>query len=368
MILRLVPDYVRGFTAYTPSRPDPELMRLYGVNRLVRCNNNENPLGPPPAARKILEGFDWSRAALYPNGDGFYLRNALAEKFGKHPEQFLVGNGSCEIIGSVIKAFCGAGDNIVTADKTFAVYEWVGVFLGLEVRLVPLRNFGFDAEAMLAAIDERTKVVFVCNPNNPTGAWWDRETMTSFLEGVAGRCIVVADEAYIEYVEQPGFPDAMELLDAWPNLLTFRTFSKMYGLAGLRAGYLCGSREAVDVVRRTHVAYSVNVLAQEAARAALADDREHILATRAAAAGARKILIEAFMAMGLEYVAGEGCFVMVRTPMSDTLLYRQLMRRGFMVRTMTGFRFPNWVRVSLGLQEDMLGLCDALKDILAELR
>ena len=238
----LVPAYIKRFEAYIPSRPDDELKKLYGCDRLYRLNNNENPLGPPPAARAIIERFRPPKAGIYPSGDSYYMRLRLAERFGLDPDRFIVGNGANEVIAFVIKAFCEQGDNIVTADKTFAVYEWVAEFSGFEARLVPLRSFGFDDEAMLAAIDARTKIIFVCNPNNPTGTYWDEARLRRFLDEVAGRQIVVVDEAYCEFVERPDYPDAIKLLADYPNLVSFRTFSKMYGLAGLRIGYLAGAR------------------------------------------------------------------------------------------------------------------------------
>jgi len=346
-LVELVPPHIRAFEAYVPSRPDPELCRTYHVKRLHRLNNNENPLGPPPAAQRILSGFEPPRAAVYPSGDSYYLRTALGQRFGKDPERFLVGNGSCEVIASVIKAFCDKGDNIITADKTFAVYEWVAEFSGFQARLIPLKNNGFDPEGMLAAMDGRTKILFVCNPNNPTGAWWKRDEMERFLRGVAGRAIVVLDEAYREYVDDDDFPDGMEIMERHKNVVVFRTFSKMYALAGLRVGYVCGQKDVIDYIRRTHVVYSVNSLGQPAAAAALENDAEHIAATRAMVARANELLLPAFDELGLPYVSGAGNFVMVRTPASDSLMYRHLMRRGVMVRTMTVFRFPNWIRITL---------------------
>ncbi|WP_147822023.1 pyridoxal phosphate-dependent aminotransferase [Salidesulfovibrio onnuriiensis] len=361
---RLVPAHVQGFEAYYPSKPDPELMRLFKVDHLHRLNNNENAMGPPPEAGRIVDGFPPRQVPVYPNGDCYYLRHQLAEKFGKTPDQFLVGNGSCEVITSVIKAFCEEGDNIITADKTFAVYEWVAEFSGFEARLIPLRNYGVDPDAMLEAIDERTKILFVCNPNNPTGTYWDTATMTRFLDGVGGERIVVIDEAYFEYVEKDDYPDAMRLMERYPNVIAFRTFSKMYALAALRIGYLCGAPEVVDIVRRTHIVYSVNTLAQAAASAALEDDTGFIRATRDMVAEGKELLSGLFDDMGLEHVHGEGNYMMVHVPMSDTLLYRKLMKKGVMVRTMTGFRFPNWIRVSLVQRPVMEAFCQAFREVL----
>ena len=362
---RLVPEHIKRFEAYIPSKPDDELCKLYGCPRLHRLNNNENPLGPPPAARAVIERFPPPRASVYPSGDAFHLRRRLAETFELDPDQFLVGNGANEAITFVIKAFCREGDNIVTADKTFAVYEWVAEFSGFEARLVPLIHLGFDDDGLLRHVDERTKILFLCNPNNPTGTYWSEARLRRFLDRVAGRRIVVVDEAYAEFVEREDYPDGLRLIREYPNLIVFRTFSKMYALAGLRIGYLAGDPEVVDVVRRTCVVYSVNALAQEAALAALGD-AEHVARTRELVRTAKAFLQRELGNLGLEPVSGEGNFVMARLPMSDSLAYRKLMTRGIMVRTMTGFRFPNFIRVTVGPMEAMEAFVEALAGILPE--
>jgi histidinol-phosphate aminotransferase len=358
----LIPDYVLRFEQYRPSRPDAELMRLYGLERIRRLHNNENPLGPPPAVLEVMRAFPVSEMALYPSGDAYSLRLALAGKLGKSPDQFLAGNGSSECIFSVVKAFCRPGDNVITADRTFAVYEWAAQSAGYTVRLVPLKNAAFNDLAMLEAMDRSTRIIFLCNPNNPTGSYWDAKTMDRFLEAVAGRQIVVIDEAYREYVSKPDFPDGMDLIERHPNVIVFRTFSKIYGLAGLRIGYLAGNAETVDIVRRTSMIYSVNRLAQACAEAAIQDD-DHILASRAMVETAKTTLAVFFEEMDLEYLCGEGSFMMVSTPMSDTLLHRMLMKKGIMVRTMTDFRFPNWVRVTMSTPEIMREFMDAFRKV-----
>ena len=361
---KLVPEYVRHFEAYIPSKPDPELLKLYGCSRLFRLNNNENALGPPPAAQEIIHRFPPPRAAVYPSGDAFYLRRKLAERFQLHPDQVLVGNGANEVISFVIKTFCTEGDNIITADKTFAVYEWVAQFSGFEARLVPLKNFGFDDQAMLAQIDDRTKILFVCNPNNPTGSYWDENRLRRFLDRVNGRQIVVLDEAYAEFVTQPDYPDGIRLLNEYSNLVVFRTFSKMYGLAGLRIGYLVGSLDVVNMIRRTCVVYSVNGLAQEAALAAI-DDDDHVVRTRDMVRLGKAFLLRELERLNLPYVSGEGNFVMIKLPFNDSLAYRKLMAQGIMVRTMTGFRFPNYIRVTIAKMEAMEALAQGLAKIVA---
>jgi len=343
----LVPAYVRCFQAYVPSKPDHLLMREYGTPVLHRLNNNENPLGPPPAAARVIADFPPELAAVYPSGDSYDLREALGRRFAISPDRFLVGNGSCEVISSVIKAFCQPGDNIVTADKTFAVYEWVAEFSGIEARLVPLRDYAFDPQGMLDRIDGRTKILFVCNPNNPTGSYWTDRVLIDFLEKVGNGRIVVVDEAYREFVEDDYYPDAVKLMERFPNVVAFRTFSKMYALAGLRSGYLVGTGDVVDMVRRTSVVYSVNVQAQRAALAALSDDAGHIANTRALVREARAYLRRACDELDLETVGGEGNYLMIKVPINDMLMYRRLMKRGMMVRSMTGFRYPGWIRVTL---------------------
>ena len=361
----LVPEYVRCFQAYVPSRPDHLLMREYGAPLLHRLNNNENPLGPPPAAARVIASFPPELAAIYPSGDSYDLREALGHRFAISPERILVGNGSCEVISSVIKAFCQPGDNIVTADKTFAVYEWVAEFSGIEARLVPLRDFAFDPQGMLDRIDRRTKILFVCNPNNPTGSYWTEQVLIDFLEKVGNERIVVVDEAYREFVEDEQYPDAVRLMERFPNVVAFRTFSKMYALAGLRSGYLVGTEEVVDVVRRTSVVYSVNVQAQQAALAALSDDAGHIAATRALVRDAKAYLARVCDGLGLETVVGEGNFLIIKVPINDMLMYRRLMKRGMMVRSMTGFRYPGWIRVTLKQMAVMESFAEALE---AEIR
>jgi histidinol-phosphate aminotransferase len=359
----LVPKYIQEFDAYIPSPPDDVLKRLYKVETLHRLNNNENPLGPPPLALKAIEQFPASQASVYPSGDCYHLRRALADLHGLGPDQFLVGNGANEVITFVIKAFCEAGDNIVTADRTFAVYEWVAEFSDFEARVVPLKNDSFDPNAMIDEIDSRTKLLFVCNPNNPTGTYWDESVFHRFMEGVGPNKVVVLDEAYAEYVDLPDFPDGMKMLDKYPNLVVFRTFSKMYGLAGLRIGYLAASRELVSLIQKTCVVYSVNSLAQVAALAAL-QDADHVLKTREVIAESRELLTSRLEKLGLKVSGGVANYLTVELPMSDTLAYKKLMRKGYMVRSMTGFRCPNHIRVSLSHPEIMEGLAQALKEIL----
>lgn len=362
----LVPPHIQKIDPYIPSKPDDVLRQMFGCPVIYRLNNNENALGPSPKAIEAIQAMDPVQAAVYPSGDAYHLRQKLAEKFGHPPESFIVGNGANEVIAFVINAFCQSGDNIITTDQTFAVYEWVAKFSGYEARLAPLAaDYGYDETAIFSAVDSRTKIIFICNPNNPTGTYWNEERLRKFLDRVGGRQIVVVDEAYGEFVDAPDFPNGMELLREYPNLLVFRTFSKMFALAALRIGYLVGQEKVVDVIRRTCVAYSINTIAQQAAMGSLLDADEHAARTRRMVKEARRFLEAELTRMGLSYISGEGNFLVIRLPMSDTLAYRKLMRQGIMVRTMTGFRFPNHIRVTLGTLPIMEKLIAALKNILS---
>lgn len=362
----LVPSYIQAIEPYIPSKPDDVLKKMFGCSQIYRLNNNENALGPSPKALAAISGMEPKQAAVYPSGDAYHLRYKLAECFGHSPDAFVVGNGANELIAFVIKAFCQQGDNIITADRTFAVYEWVAGFSGFESRLVPLKDYGFDDEAMLAAVDGRTKIIFVCNPNNPTGTYWDEGRLRRFLDRVDGRQIVVLDEAYGEFVEAGDFPRAMSLIGEYPNLVVFRTFSKMFALAALRIGYLAGNEKVVEVIRRTCVVYSVNGLAQLAAVGALEDAEEHIGRTRKMVNEARQFLRGELTRLDLFHFGDQANYMVIRLPISDTLAYRKLMRQGIMVRTMTGFRFPNHIRITLGTIPVMEKFVEALRMVVAD--
>jgi len=209
---RLVPPHVMAFEPDQVAPPDAVLAHRYGVPGLIRLHNNENPLGPPGAARAVLAAVGMGRTIPYPSGDAWMVRRAVAEFLRIDDDMVLAGNGANEVIGAVVKTFCAPGDNLVTADQTFAVAEWVGRAAGVEVRLVPLRDHTFDEAGLLAQVDGRTKLVVICNPNNPTGTWWTHEQLDDFLRRLDGRAIAVVDEAYCEFVDEPGFPRTLSLL------------------------------------------------------------------------------------------------------------------------------------------------------------
>lgn len=350
---RLVPDYIKSFHSYLPSKPDSLLREYFSCGEIIRFNNNENALGPSESAIKAIQGFNPLRNAIYPSGDAYFLREALANYFSKEMDRFLAGNGATELISFVIKAFCSSGDNIITADRTFSVYEWVTEFSGYQVKLVPLEKDAFDDESILNAVDRNTKIIFLCNPNNPTGSYWNRRKLCSFLNRLNGRAIVVVDEAYCEFVEEEDFPNAMDLVEEYSNVVVFRTFSKMFALAALRIGYLYTNRVLADIIRKTAVCYSVNAIAQIAAAAALKDASTQIARTNLMVKESRNYMILELKKRKVEYISGTGNYIMVKVPINDTKFYRLLMRDGIMIRTMTAFRFPGYIRITLRPLDDM---------------
>lgn len=355
----LVPEFVKSFEPYIPSRPTDVLKKQYRCQTLYRLNNNENAMGPPPAAQKVLQKFPAFNTAFYPSGDSYHLRLRLAEFYHLHPDQFIVGNGANESVTLLIKAFCEMGDNIITADQTYGGYEWVARFSGIGAIVTPLKDLAFDAAAILEKINARSKIIFICNPNNPTGTYWNRQQLTDFMEKVAGRCIVVLDEAYCEFVEREDYPDGLSLIGAYPNLVVFRTFSKMYGLAGLRIGYLAADIDIINIIHRTAVVYSVNAPAQEAALAALGD-KEHIQRTREMVAAGKDFLQRELSLLGMDFNYGEGNYLSIKLPFSDSLAYRRMMQQGVIVRMMTAFRFPNSIRITIAQPEAMQACVEAL--------
>lgn len=361
----LVPEHVKAFSPYIPSKPDEYLKQMFRIDHFHRLNNNENYLGPVLMAENSIQNLNSIDIPKYPSGDAFSLREKLAEKFSFEKDNFLIGNGSNELITSIVKAFCQNGDNIVAADKTYAVYEWVAEYSGIDVKLAELDDdHQLPVSRMLDAIDSHTKIIFLCNPNNPTGKYWTTEMMRYFLDQVDGRCIVVLDEAYFEFVEKTDFPDGMKLVQDYPNLVVFRTFSKMYGLASLRIGYLFADQRLISIIEKTHIKYSVNHLAQISAWESLNNDHELLSKTREEVQKGKIILKHCFNDLGLNHSGGEGNFWMVELPVSDLLVYKKLMKKGFAIRPMTTFRFPNWIRVSIVEHEVMDKFCKAIKTVL----
>jgi histidinol-phosphate aminotransferase len=365
-IRHLVPEWIRTLTPYPPGMPIEELERSLGIRDSIKLASNENPLGPSP---KALTAIAAALGSLhrYPDGSAFYLRRRLAERLGVPSDQILVGNGSNEIIELVVRTFLRPGDEAVMADQAFVIYRMVVQSVGGVPRIVPLRHFTHDLEAMAEAITPRTRLVFLANPNNPTGTIFRRREWETFLRAVPRHVIVVADDAYAEYVEDPEYPDSIVARGAGTvPIVSLRTFSKLYGLAGLRIGYAVAPAPVMEVIGRIRQPFNVNALALVGAVAAL-DDEEHVRRTLALNHAGMAALVEGFGRLGLEHVPSAANFVLVRVG-QGVRVYEALLRRGVIVRPMEVYGFPEHLRVTVGTAVENARFLDALEAVLAEQR
>lgn len=337
---------LRDLVSYEPGKPVEDVARELGLkpSDIIKLASNENPLGPSPKALEAMHKAV-ERANFYPDGGGYYLREAIANKFGLQRQNVILGCGSNEIIEFVGHAFLKPGDEIITADHAFAVYKLMAQLFGACTIEVPEINFGHDLEAMAAAITPRTKEIFVANPNNPTGTLVSQEEIDRFIDKVPKHIIVVFDEAYYEFLKEP--TDTLKYIrEGRPNVIVLRTFSKIQGLANLRIGYGLASAELIEILQKTRQPFNANGIAQEAALAGLLDE-EHQQKTRELTWEGREYLQKEFAAMGLEFIPSYANFVLVKTG-NGTDIFKKLLKTGIIIRDMTSYKLPEWVRVSVG--------------------
>lgn len=355
---------VRGLSPYQPGKPIEELARELGLDpdEIIKLASNENPLGPSEkalaAVREAMAGL-----CLYPDGNGFELKQALSGHYGVGMDQITLGNGSNDILEIIARCFAGPGDEVVFSQYAFAVYPLVSRAIGARGVCVPARDWGHDLDAMADAITERTRLVFVANPNNPTGTVHDAAAMEAFLARVPERVLVVLDEAYCEYLTGSGYPDGVSLLERFPNLIVCRTFSKAWGLAALRVGYAISSPELADILNRVRQPFNVNALALAAATAVL-EDRDYLARAREVNAAGLAQLTGGFERMGVNYIPSAGNFVTFEAGPQARAVYRSLLQHGVIVRPLEGYDMPCHLRVSVGLPEQNARFLDALAEAL----
>ena len=355
--------WLHDLVSYEPGKPIEDVARELGLkpSEIVKLASNENPLGPSPKAlvamRETLE-----RANFYPDGGGYYLREAIAQKFGFERANVILGCGSNEIIEFIGKAFLNPGDDIVTSCHAFVVYKLMATLFGARTIEVPDPGFAHDLDAMAAAITPKTREVFIANPNNPTGTLVSQEEIDRFMAKVPDHVIVVFDEAYYEFNENP--PDTLKYVRAGRNVVVLRTFSKIQGLANLRIGYGLAKPDLVDVLQKTRQPFNTNGIAQAGALAGLLDE-EHQRRTREITIEGRERLQAEFAAMGLEFVPSFANFVLVKVG-NGKAVFSALMKRGIIVRDMSSYGLPDWVRVSIGTPEQMDRFVAELKQLLVQ--
>jgi len=356
---------IRAISPYQPGKPIAELAREMGLREadIVKLASNENPLGMSTAAREAIarELHDLPR---YPDGNGFELKAALSARTGIAPNRIVLGNGSNDVLDLVARTFLSAGDEAIFSEHGFAVYPISTLAAGGKPVQVPAKDFGHDLDAMAAAINERTRIVFIANPNNPTGTFLAGPELEAFIARVPQNVVVVLDEAYTEYLPDEDRYDSVAWLASYPNLLVSRTFSKAYGLAGLRVGFGLGSVEVIDLLNRVRQPFNVSSLALAAAAAALADQS---FVERSAEINRRGMtqLTDAFARLGLDWIPSRGNFVTVKV--GDAAgVNLSLLKQGVIVRPIGGYGLPEWLRVSIGLPEENQRFIDALAVALGE--
>ncbi len=352
------PEWVLTLRPYQPGKPVEELERELGITGSIKLASNENPLGPSPKAMEAIREAS-SSLHLYPDAASYALRERLAEHLGAPMERIVLGNGSNEIITLLARAFVTPGDAGVIGEYGFIAYRLVLTGAGAEVRRVAMPNLTHDVDAMAAACDERTRLLFLANPNNPTGTWNDAEQVRRLLRSVPGHVIVVLDEAYAEYVDDPRCPDGMTLLGERENLVVMRTFSKAYGLAGSRVGYAVVPEYVADRIHRVREPFNINALAQAGARAAL-DDTDFLVRTVTTNERVKAVLEAGLDELGIEHVKGQGNFVLMRAPGGGAAMYDALLRRGVIVRPLAPYGLDDYVRVSVGTDDENARLLEAL--------
>ncbi len=353
---------VAGLQPYHPGKSIEELERELGLQDIVKLASNENPLGCGDKAKKAIATV--SEISRYPD-DGHALKQALAEYHGVDTDQITLGNGSNDVLELVARAFVTAEHQIIFSEHAFAVYPLVTQAIGAEAIVVPARDWAHDLEAMLTAVTDRTRLMFVANPNNPTGTWSDRKSLRILLESIPEQVIVVVDEAYFDYVTDPEYVNSIDWLDLFPNLVVTRTFSKAYGLAGLRIGYSVSRPEVADLLNRVRQPFNVNSIALKTAVAAL-DDRVHIEKSIKANTDGMLQLTQAFDSMGLHYIPSQGNFVCVDLQQPGTEIYNQLLKQGVIVRPIDNYGMPYHLRITVGLDEENAKFISVLAKILSK--
>lgn len=355
-----VAPHVRSIAPYVPGKPITELARELGLDAsaIIKLASNENPLGPSPKGLAAAQA-SLKEIALYPDGAGFALKSKLCEKLGLDLESIVLGNGSNDVLDMVARAFLGPDTSAVYARHAFAVYPIATLTVGAKGIEAPASNHGHDLAAMRSSIREDTRVVWIANPNNPTGTFLTWTGIESFLQDVPRHVLVVLDEAYGEYLAQEDRFDTVSWLSRYPNLLVVRTFSKAYGLAGLRVGYGLARPEVIDLLNRVRHPFNVNLVALAAAEAAL-DDQTFLDRSYLVNASGMKQLVEGFEQLGLDHVPSKGNFLLVKVG-DARRINAELLRRGVIVRPVANYGLPEFLRVSVGLKEQNARFLDALK-------
>lgn len=353
---------VQQLMPYVPGKPAEELQRELGLSEVIKLASNENPLG---TGRKVAEAIQATvpELARYPDGSGFALKTALSAKLKVQPAQITLGNGSSEILELVMRTFVTPEHEIVFSQHAFALYPILTQAVGAKARVVPAKRFGHDLTAMRAAVNDATRVVFIANPNNPTGTLLAADDVEAFVASLPGNVLCVLDEAYYEFVDPAVRTESLQWPERYPNLTITRTFSKAYGLAGLRIGYGISSLDVADLLNRVRQPFNGNMLALAAAEAAL-DDADYLAQTLAVNSAGMRQLTQAFAALDLQWIPSAGNFVSVDVKQTALPIYQALLQKGVIVRPVANYEMPNHLRVSIGTERENQIFIQALGEVL----
>ena len=347
---------------YQGGKPIDEVQREFGIDDIIKLASNENPLGPSPLAKEAIKRAA-AKVNLYPDGNAYYFKNELAEHLGVAPNYLIFGNGSNDVLQIVGETYISPGDEVIYSESAFVVYMVVSKICGAKSVVTPRRDYAHDLDAMADAITDATKVIFIANPNNPTGTMVTKDETERLMARVPDDVLVVFDEAYYEYVERPDYPQTLPYVEEGRNVIITRTFSKIYGLAGLRIGYGIAKPETIEMMNRVRQPFNCNLIAQAAGRAAL-NDADHVRRSLELNAVGKVYLYERLARFGLEYVETEGNFILVELGRSGQEVTDALMRKGVIVRPMAAYGFPDAVRVTIGKSDENKRFIAALQEVL----
>ena len=361
---------INGLFPYQPGKPIDELQRELGLDNIVKLASNENPLGPSEAVKKAIQG-SLDDISQYPDGSGFYLKEALSEKLGVTADMITLGNGSNDVLDVIARVFLSAGREAVYSEYAFVVYAIATQSVGATACVAKAYSadnvgaYGHDLDAMAKLLTEKTSVVFIANPNNPTGTWLAPDVLEHFIKKIPRDVIVVLDEAYCEYLDPENMVDSIKWLEQYPNLIITRTFSKAYGLAGLRVGYAISHCDIANLLNRVRHPFNVNSLGLVAAQAALKDDA-YIEKSRELNKKGLQQLANGFELLGLDYIPSVGNFLTVNVGEQSAQIYTSLLQEGVIVRPVSAYKMPQHLRVSVGLPAENKVFLDALKRVLSD--
>ena len=353
---------------YTPGKPVEELERDLGISDAIKLASNENPLGCSDLAKQAIKAAS-KNIELYPDANAYYLKQKLADKLGLEAGQITIGNGSNDVLDLVARIFLDQHTEAIYSEFAFLVYPLVVQSCGAKARVVNAlptdRNqpYGHDLTAMLAMVNDKTRLIFIANPNNPTGTWLQATELKDFIDAVPGQIAIIIDEAYFEYVDQDGYPDTLKWLTDYPNLIVTRTFSKIYGLAGLRVGYAVSCTEISDLLNRVRQPFNANTLALAAATASLEDD-DFVVASRHNNQLGLVQLAKYFDARGVEYIPSVANFLTVRFGNRCDDIYQGLLQQGVILRPLANYNMPEFLRITIGTPQQQAILMDRLDKLL----